>query len=226
MCPGATSSTTRAGLAPSLSFGLGSADIGHVQLSAREPERRAGLRTAVGPARTRRSRTAPTRPAGDRLSNFYGLRRSTSRRHTTIWPRSVSTTTSVRGALRNSTRYGQTRRDSAITAPRRQQHEHRHPAHAIRVARQTALAAPTRPTSRRGSRPGTRGLRTSGLEFGRETREPDRETGRRSPAQSLPSEPRRRSGPMPVIGPATGAARTATTGAYLFDTVSLASGGS
>ena len=145
-------------------------------------------------------------------SNFYGLRNYDFEDITNdLATLRLDHTLGSGARLQNSTRYGQTLRDSAITAPRppNRQLQRREMRNEM-LANQTALAASV-------STGEIRHDITSGLEFGREdtfTRNSAQTVNQPSISLRNPDPNQVPFGPMPAITGDPGEARTATIGAY------------
>jgi catecholate siderophore receptor len=157
-------------------------------------------------------------PAVDQ-SNFYGLKDYDFEDITNdVATLRVDHSFGSRTRLQNSTRYGATHRDSAITAPRPpnrqlQRREMRNEA----FANQTALTATLR-------MPGVQHDITSGFEAGNEetlTRNSAQTTNQPQISLRSPNPDEAPFGPMPAITGDPSTATTATLGAYLFDTATI-----
>jgi len=121
--------------------------------------------------------------------------------------------------LRNITRYGNTVRDHAITAPRPPNRQlQRRWMHNDTFANQSSLSARARTGAIRHDI-------AAGLELGHEdtsTKNSAQTTNQPSISLRTPDPTQRPFGPMPEITGNPGTARTSTVGAYVFDTVDLA----
>jgi catecholate siderophore receptor len=159
-------------------------------------------------------------PAVDQ-SNFYGLR-DYDFEHVNNDVGTVRLEHDVRPGtmtVRNITRYGDTDRDHAITAPRPPNRQlQRRWMHNDTFANQSSLSARVKT--------GTIGHDiAAGLEVGREdtsTRNSAQTTNQPSISLRNPDPTQQPFGPMPEITGNPSTARTSTVGAYLFDTVDLA----
>lgn len=211
-------------IAPSIGFGLGTptrmtASYQHLKQD-NVPDYGLPWGTSTNPAT---GEVFPTgafnaSPAIDQ-SNFYGLdgydfEDISNDVATAVFERDfVSAST-----LRSVTRYGETHRNSAITAPRPPNRQLQR-----REMRNETFVNQTGLTARRSTGPVTHGLST-GFEIGRETifsRNSGQTTNQPQTNIRQPNPNDLPFGPMPAITGNPGETTTNTLGAYFFDTVTL-----